>query len=260
MPPPCKDGSYPFTSSRVTKPENYQGDHTKFDFIVDGVKEFHGKDLVLVLDERKMGGSAYSTRYIHYGVVSVAIIPPLGVEVKGDFALRADNNKEEIGFQFDGGNPEETITSYRATGRSNSTYPAYLDVDPTEYSHIKFTIDWNEDRIEWKVNDELVRSVSAEDSAYPTKPARIRLGFWNSKIKYQPDHEAKGKRKKKRNTRFQIQFSELYVECTGTSQVTEKELLPLLPKPIKFDDDNKGCLLTKSLLMSMIVITLIILI
>ncbi|KAI8083706.1 concanavalin A-like lectin/glucanase domain-containing protein [Thamnidium elegans] len=137
------------------------------------------------------GPTLNATTYIRYGKVSAEIkSATLGGAVTA-FILMADGG-DEIDFEFLGGDTTHVQTNYFWGKTVEYTVNGGLHDVPNgavDQTFHKYTIDWKPDRIDWLVDDKVVRSKTKAETCtkegvckFPSQPARIQFGLWDGSI------------------------------------------------------------------------------
>ncbi|KAG4030026.1 hypothetical protein MFRU_013g00500 [Monilinia fructicola] len=122
--------------------------------------------------------------YIFFGQVSVIMRAASGVGIVSSIVLESDD-LDEVDWEWIGGNNTHAETNY--FGKGNTTaydraiwYPT--PADPRE-NFYNYTVDWTAERIEWWIDDSLVRTLKYEDALngqnFPQTPMTVRLGIWS---------------------------------------------------------------------------------
>ncbi|KAF7859631.1 hypothetical protein EAF04_008710 [Stromatinia cepivora] len=122
--------------------------------------------------------------FIFFGQVSVIMKAATGVGIVSSIVLESDD-LDEVDWEFIGGNNTHAETNY--FGKGNTTaydraiwYPT--PSDPTANFH-NYTVDWTAERIQWWIDDSLVRTLAYADALggknFPQTPMTVRLGIWS---------------------------------------------------------------------------------
>jgi hypothetical protein len=133
--------------------------------------------------QRKDSPTIKSNFYIFFGRASIIMQAAKGRGVVSSFIMQSED-LDEIDWEFLGGNTTHALTNY--FGKGNTTdftrgkeYP--VD-DPTADFH-NYTLDWTRERIEWWMDDKLLRTLKYEEALggkeYPQTPMTIRMGAWS---------------------------------------------------------------------------------
>ncbi|ESZ91370.1 hypothetical protein SBOR_8241 [Sclerotinia borealis F-4128] len=122
--------------------------------------------------------------FIFFGSVSVIMKAATGVGVVSSIVLESDD-LDEVDWEFIGGNDTHAETNYFGKGNTTSYdraiwYPTPADPTANFYN---YTVDWTAERIEWWIDDSLVRTLAYADAVdgknFPQTPMSVRLGIWS---------------------------------------------------------------------------------
>ncbi|CAO3617955.1 unnamed protein product [Mucor hiemalis] len=152
------------------------------------------RDTVTDLPYNQYGGrgpTLNSTTYMRYGRLSAHIRSAGTGGAVTAFILMADGG-DEIDFEFLGGDLDHVQSNYFWGKTVEYTVNGGLhkvtggSVDTTFH---KYTIDWQPDKIQWFVDDVVVRTrIKAETCdgngvcKFPSQPARIQFGLWDGSV------------------------------------------------------------------------------
>ncbi|KAI8641435.1 concanavalin A-like lectin/glucanase domain-containing protein [Parasitella parasitica] len=137
------------------------------------------------------GPTLNATSYMRYGKVSATMRSAGTGGAVTAFILMADGG-DEIDFEFLGGDKDQVQSNY-FWGKSKE-YNVNGGIHKVEGGPIattfhKYSIDWKPDRIEWLVDDKVVRTrIKAETCdttgvcKFPSQPARVQFGLWDGSI------------------------------------------------------------------------------
>lgn len=123
-----------------------------------------------------------SNFYIFFGVVEVIIKAATGQGVVSSIVLES-NDLDEVDWEWLGGNTTSVETNYFGKGDTSTFDRAiYYDVENPMSDFQNYTVDWNQDRIHWIINGDVVRtlnySAAQNGSRFPQTPMNVRLGIW----------------------------------------------------------------------------------
>ncbi|KAJ2972406.1 hypothetical protein NUW54_g12274 [Trametes sanguinea] len=162
-----------------------------------------------VNDKVAEGATLNSTFTILYGMVTFMLSGPATPGVVTAAILIADQH-DEIDIELVGGDPKHWQTNVFAPSPRDDQplYGVFGEID--DYPHGQksveathsYTIDWNEDRVQWSVDGAVVRTLHkgtqkngkrwrfahgfTDDTKqkgalhYPSHPARLQLGIWDA--------------------------------------------------------------------------------
>ncbi|KAB5590777.1 Glycoside hydrolase family 16 protein [Ceratobasidium theobromae] len=199
--PICKDATYKFPDSTLSNILSnstlYDGNATAHDFVLEKGNVFNtgqnGGELVLTLTEANGGTRISSTRYVHYGTISATIRTSKWAGVVTAFITMSDA-KDEIDWEWPGAQVTEAQTNYFWLGVANYSATQGTTVkglSDTYVNYHNYTIDWQEDELNWLIDGNVVRTLKRADTLsstipgryeYPSTPARIQLSLWPAGI------------------------------------------------------------------------------
>ncbi|KAI9063834.1 glycoside hydrolase family 16 protein [Trametes sanguinea] len=146
-----------------------------------------------VNDKVAEGATLNSTFTLLYGTVTFTLSGPATPGVVTAAILIADQH-DEIDIELVGGDPKHWQTNVFAPSPRDDQplYGVFGEID--DYPHGQksveathsYTIDWNEDRVQWSVDGAVVRTLHKDDTKqkgalhYPSHPARLQLGIWDA--------------------------------------------------------------------------------
>ncbi|KAF1973677.1 hypothetical protein BU23DRAFT_506321 [Bimuria novae-zelandiae CBS 107.79] len=125
-----------------------------------------------------------SNFYIFFGRVEIVMKAAKGQGIVSSAILQSEC-LDEIDWEFLGTNTDHALTNY--FGKGNTTaYDRGKDIKmksaPQDEYH-NYTIDWTKERIQWFIDDEMVRELKSEEALggknYPQTPMNVRLGAWS---------------------------------------------------------------------------------
>ncbi|KAK7186928.1 hypothetical protein DPSP01_011623 [Paraphaeosphaeria sporulosa] len=125
-----------------------------------------------------------SSFYIFFGRVEIVMKAAPGQGIVSSAILQSEC-LDEIDWEFLGTNTTHALTNY--FGKGNTTdYTRGKDFRmksaPQDDYH-NYTIDWTKERIQWYIDDEMVRELKYADALggknYPQTPMNVRLGAWS---------------------------------------------------------------------------------
>ncbi|OSD00131.1 glycoside hydrolase family 16 protein [Trametes coccinea BRFM310] len=146
-----------------------------------------------VNDKVAEGATLNSTFTLLYGTVTFTFSGPATPGVVTAAILIADQH-DEIDIELVGGDPKHWQTNVFAPSPRDEQplYGVFGEID--DYPHGQksveathsYTIDWNEDRIQWSADGAVVRTLRKDDTKkngalhYPSHFARLQLGIWDA--------------------------------------------------------------------------------
>ncbi|KAI7163702.1 hypothetical protein D0865_08457 [Hortaea werneckii] len=122
--------------------------------------------------------------YIFFGRVDVTMKAAPGQGIVSSVVLESDD-LDEIDWEWLGGDTTQVQTNFFGKGNT-TTYDrgGYSSVSSPQDTYHTYTIDWNEERIEWIIDGSTVRTLTYDDPTtlggknYPQTPMRVKLGSW----------------------------------------------------------------------------------
>ncbi|KAI9476423.1 MAG: concanavalin A-like lectin/glucanase domain-containing protein [Benjaminiella poitrasii] len=177
------------------------------------------------LPYNKIGGrgpTLNATTYMLYGKVSATIRSASTGGSVTAFILIA-NDGDEIDFEFVGGDSKNVQTNY-FWGKSVE-YTVNGRIHPVDGGAVdkgfhKYTIDWKPDRINWLVDDRVIRTRMKVETCnasnvckFPSHPARIQFGLWDGSIQSGTAEWSKGPIDWAQPHTISAQIKDVQVEC-----------------------------------------------
>ena len=91
--------------------------------------------------------------------------------------------KDEIDWEFLGTKTDQALTNYFGKGNTSSyDRGKEYDMSPPQDDYHNYTIDWTAERIEWILDDKVLRTLKYDEALggknYPQTPMNVRLGAW----------------------------------------------------------------------------------
>ncbi|KAI8341731.1 concanavalin A-like lectin/glucanase domain-containing protein [Chlamydoabsidia padenii] len=139
-------------------------------------------------DKSAVGATFASDFYMLYGRVSATIKSSRVSGAITSFILLSDSG-DEIDFEFFGGDSNHLQTNYYYGAEKvfvvNGVHHTIDGLNVMDEYHT-YTIDWSPDRIQWLVDDYVIRVKEKSEACqhggvckYPSTPARIQYGLWD---------------------------------------------------------------------------------
>lgn len=184
--PICKSINTTFDdASNVLSMSSYLGDAEDADWIYSGYLEDYNGAKLLAMPNQTDGTVVSSTRYVWYGRVGAEFKTSRGGGVVSAFILFS-NAQDEIDWEFVGSNLTYGESNFYFQGELNYTNMIAIEESDTFENYHLYEVDWTEDRIEWLLDDEVVRTLKKEDTwneteqiyKYPQTPARVQFSIW----------------------------------------------------------------------------------
>lgn len=119
-----------------------------------------------------------SNFYIFWGTVEIIMKAAPGTGIISTVILLSDD-LDEIDWEIMGGNTSTVENNYYGWGNTSQFNAEYPALDGAQEDYHNYTINWTQEKIQWILNDNVVREASYEDPGnYPQTPARIQFGLW----------------------------------------------------------------------------------
>lgn len=119
--------------------------------------------------------------YIMFGHVEITLKAAPGAGIVSSSVLLSDD-LDEIDWEWLGAEDGQVQSNYFGKGQT-TTYDraATHAVSDSQGSTHQYTIDWTEDRIEWQIDGNTVRTLNANDAngQYPQTPMQFKFGAWS---------------------------------------------------------------------------------
>ncbi|KAJ1311229.1 hypothetical protein OPQ81_009729 [Rhizoctonia solani] len=196
--PICKDGTYTFPDSSLSNILSnstlYNGNASAHDFVLEKGNIFNtnqnGGELVLTLTKANGGTRISSTRYVHYGTITALIRTSKWAGVVTAFITMSDV-KDEIDWEWPGTQVTEAQTNYFWLGHADYSAghgTTVKDLSDTYVNYHNYTIDWQEEELNWLIDGKVVRTLKKADTLsngryeYPSTPSRVQLSLWPAGI------------------------------------------------------------------------------
>ncbi|KAF7327414.1 Glycoside hydrolase family 16 protein [Mycena kentingensis (nom. inval.)] len=192
--PICKSSTYQFNEKNIlTNASLYDGDASKYDWVLDGGEIATGDDgtVSLLLTEQNVGVRLSSTRFVHFGKITTTLQTGKWNGVVTGF-ITMSNVKDEIDWEFPGSKTTEGQTNYFSLGVFDDHGGQHGGLSDTHENFHDFTIDWSPTAIVFQIDGNTVRTINQADtvlngvSHFPNTPARIQLSLWPAGLASNP--------------------------------------------------------------------------
>ena len=105
-----------------------------------------------------------------------------GQGIISSIVLESDD-LDEVDWELMGGNTTHAETNYFGKGNTTSYDRAtYYPVDKPQENFHNYTVDWSQEKIEWLIDGDIVRTLLYADALggkdFPQTPMNVRLGIW----------------------------------------------------------------------------------
>lgn len=143
-----------------------------------------GNYTTLSVEKQGESPTFQSSFYIFFGRVEVIMKAAPGRGIVSSAILQSEC-LDEIDWEFLGSSPKG-LTNYYGKGNTTFDKSRGLDLDlaakPQDGYH-NYTLDWTRERIQWLVDDKMVRELKFDDALggknYPQTPMNVRIGIWS---------------------------------------------------------------------------------
>ncbi|KAF3033110.1 hypothetical protein E8E11_002717 [Didymella keratinophila] len=149
---------------------------------IDWSEDAQGGGATFTIERSGDAPMVQSKFYMMFGRFEVVMKAATGTGIVSSAILQSEA-LDEIDWEFLGTNTKQCLTNYFGKGNTSS-YDRGKDFEmsaPQDDYH-NYTIDWNEDRIEWWLDGKILRTLLYNDALggknYPQTPMNIRLGVW----------------------------------------------------------------------------------
>lgn len=143
----------------------------------------YGSDgMNFVINERGDAPTVKSNFYIFFGTVECIFKAATGQGVVSSIVIQSDD-LDEIDWEWIGGNTTHVQTNYFGKGNTTSYDRAiWYPVDSPQTSFHNYTTDWSQDKIDFYIDGQIVRTLQYGDANggknFPQTPSDVRLGIW----------------------------------------------------------------------------------
>lgn len=184
--PRMSDFNTSFTSTKQLQKQNeYLGNSSETDWLYTGYIDTHDDALLLQMPNHTSGTVISSSKYLWYGKVSAKLKTSRDGGVITAFILFSDV-QDEIDFEYVGYDLTHPQSNYYHQGILDYNNAKNSTASNTFNNYHTYTIDWQEDKIDWYVDDQKVRTLEKKDTKnettgdydYPQTPSRIQMSLW----------------------------------------------------------------------------------
>jgi hypothetical protein len=160
----------------------------------DGTKVEFNKDTGCKLPVTKYtdAPNIFSNKFLHYGSVEVVFKTAPGMGIISSIVLMSQV-ADEIDWEMSGNNFGRNKTIVQWNYFHQSLYGiqpgAFIETQTNNLhkEYFTYSLDWQPDKIVWKLNNQVIKTVLAKDcppfgqpNAFPQSPSRIHLGVWSA--------------------------------------------------------------------------------
>ncbi|OJJ60704.1 hypothetical protein ASPSYDRAFT_87282 [Aspergillus sydowii CBS 593.65] len=135
------------------------------------------------IDKKLESPTVQSTFYIFFGIVEMHVKMAAGAGIVSSVVLQSDD-LDEIDWEWVGYNTSEIQTNYYSKGVTDYENGEFFKVDNADTEFHNYTTYWTQDKIEWWVDSELLRTLTYDEakngteSTFPQTPSNVRIGIW----------------------------------------------------------------------------------
>lgn len=160
--------------------ENFKKNSSYFETYHYGNRISYGSSgLELTLAEQYDNPALQSNFYIFFGRIEAQIKAANGTGIVSTVYLQSDD-QDEIDWEWLGGDDTQVQSNFFSKGNTTSyDRGKYHDIDNPQDNYYNYTIDWNNERVNWYVEGKLVRTLSNDSSdGFPQTPSKVYIGLW----------------------------------------------------------------------------------
>ncbi|KAI0415196.1 glycoside hydrolase family 16 protein [Xylaria grammica] len=137
---------------------------------------------VFTISEEGHSATLSSNFYFFYGRTEVLMKAARGQGIISSIVWGSDT-LDEVDWEFKGGNETWVFSNYFGKGNTNDTTTGGdHQVSGSIYDLHNYTTVWTEDKLEWHLDGNLLRTLEAKDANnthnFPQTPMTLRLGSW----------------------------------------------------------------------------------
>jgi len=175
---------------------NYNGNVSEYDWTLDkgNIMVTNSSELGLLLTQNNGGTRVSSTKYVHYGTITITMKSGRWAGVVAA-AITMSDVRDEIDWEFPGNVTTSGQTNYFWQGfiptKDNGAVQGNL-TDTFENYH-DYTIDWQPTSLTFLIDGQVVRTIQESDTVgsdgvarYPSTPSRVQLSIWPAGISSEP--------------------------------------------------------------------------
>ncbi|KAM5350480.1 hypothetical protein ACJ41O_006985 [Fusarium nematophilum] len=159
-----------------------KGECDAFHGMIGTSLKYDGKGSHFIINKESDAPTIRTDNYIFFGRIDVVVQAAEGQGIVTSAVLQSDD-LDEIDWEWVGGDNAQVQTNYFSKG-DTTTYDrgAYHPVDAPLTSYHKYSIEWTSQAINWLVDDNVVRTLTAADAkggaTFPQTPMQVKLGTW----------------------------------------------------------------------------------
>ncbi|KAG7663677.1 UTR2 [[Candida] subhashii] len=163
----------------------YLGNYSEADWVYSGWIDYHDNALLVQMPANSTGTVLSSTKYAWYGRIGATLKTSHDVGVVTAFITFSDV-QDEIDYEFVGYDTKTPQTNFYAQGILNYTNARNSTVNDTFLYYHLYEMDWTEEKIDWIIDGNVVRTLNRADTwnettkryDYPQTPSRLQISLW----------------------------------------------------------------------------------
>lgn len=172
-------------ASKIINIDNYLGNSSQADWVYTGYINNADNALLLQMPKDSTGTVVSSTKYLWFGRVGATIKTARDVGVVTAFITFSDV-QDEIDYEFMGYSLDLPQTNFYSLGILNYTNSKNYSTTNTFDNWHYYEIDWSEDKTDWIIDGNVVRTLMKSDTwnatknryDYPSTPSRVQFSLW----------------------------------------------------------------------------------
>lgn len=172
-------------ASKILSMDTYLGNASQADWVFTGYINNADDALLLQMPKDSTGTVVSSTKYLWFGKVGATIKTSRDVGVVSAFITFSDV-QDEIDYEFMGYDLEHPQTNFYSLGMLNYTNSKNVSASNTFDNWHYYEIDWSEDKTDWLIDGNVVRTLKRSDTwnatrnryDYPATPSRVQFSLW----------------------------------------------------------------------------------
>ncbi|KAL4962409.1 glycoside hydrolase family 16 protein [Aspergillus stella-maris] len=151
--------------------------------ITNGEINWTDEGAEFTIAEKLQSPTIQSTFYIFFGRVEMHVKMAAGPGIVSSVVLQSDD-LDEIDWEWVGYNTSEIQTNYYSKGVTNYKNGGFFKVDNADTEFHNYTVYWTQDKIDWWVDSQLLRTLTYDnakngtESTFPQTPSNVRIGIW----------------------------------------------------------------------------------
>ncbi|KAL3482407.1 concanavalin A-like lectin/glucanase domain-containing protein [Aspergillus californicus] len=126
-----------------------------------------------------------STFYIFFGIIEMHVKMAAGAGIVSSVVLQSDD-LDEIDWEWVGYNTTQIQTNFYSKGVTDYLNGKFYYVENADTEFHNYTTYWTEEKLEWWVDNKLLRTLTYDDavnsttgdSIFPQTPSNVRIGIW----------------------------------------------------------------------------------